>query len=117
MVVEGTPMRNVLIGALLLSSTLSLTANASAEETLCDASATNCRTPLLALIDNEHQGIDVGVWFFKDSRFVSALIRAKDRGVPTRIIMDPRANLQYSANGPLLDQLSAAGIPMRKRTA
>ncbi|MGH9141698.1 MAG: phospholipase D-like domain-containing protein, partial [Vicinamibacterales bacterium] len=110
-------MRNVLIGALLLVCGLSLAANASAEETLCDASATNCRVPLISLIDNETQGIDVGVWFFKDSRFVTALINAKHRGVPVRIIMDPRANAQYSANGPLLDKLSAAGIPMRKRTA
>ena len=110
-------MRNVLIGALLFLACLCSSVNAVADEKLCDASATNCRTPLLSLIDNETQGIDVGVWFFKDSRFVTALINARNRGVPVRIIMDPRANAQYSANGPLLDKLAAAGIPMRKRIA
>src|SRR3954447_7213260 len=108
---------HVLIGALLLLASVYPAANASATETLCDASATNCRTQLLSLINNETQGIDVGVWFFKDSRYVTALINAKNRGVPIRIIMDPRANAQYSENGPLLDKLSAAGIPMRKRIA
>ena len=33
----------------------------------------DCRAPLLDLINNETQGIDVGVWFFKDDRFVTAL--------------------------------------------
>ncbi|HXI26945.1 MAG TPA: phosphatidylserine/phosphatidylglycerophosphate/cardiolipin synthase family protein, partial [Vicinamibacterales bacterium] len=84
---------------------------------MCDASAENCRTPLIDLINNETQGIDVGVWFFKDDRFVTALVNAKKRGVPMRIIMDPRANATYAANGPELDKLSAAGIPMRKRIA
>src|SRR5690349_15963795 len=55
---------------------------AGAAERLCDASAENCRTPLIDLINNEHQGIDVGVWFFKDDRFVTALVNAKNRGVP-----------------------------------
>jgi len=112
-----THARNLLTGCLLVTAALSLPLNASAEEKLCDASSTDCRAPLLALINNEHQGIDVGVWFFKDSRFITALINAKNRGVPVRIIMDPRANAQYSENGPLLDKLSAAGIPMRKRIA
>jgi phosphatidylserine/phosphatidylglycerophosphate/cardiolipin synthase-like enzyme len=109
--------RSVPVGSLLVTAALFHPANASAEEKLCDASATDCRAPLLALIKNEQQGIDVGVWFFKDSRFVTALINAKSRGAPIRIIMDPRANAQYPENGPLLDKLSAAGIPMRKRIA
>jgi phosphatidylserine/phosphatidylglycerophosphate/cardiolipin synthase-like enzyme len=33
------------------------------------------------------------------------------------MLMDPRANLTYPANGPLLQKLKDAGIPMRKRTA
>ena len=91
---------------------------ASAQETLCDASAENCRDPLLIkLIDNEKVGIDVGVWFFKDDRYRSALLRAKSRGVRIRILMDTRANAQYAANGPILESLKNAGIPMRTRTA
>lgn len=91
--------------------------SAQAQEVLCDSSAENCRIPLISLIDNEHIGIDVGVWFFKDDRYVSALIRAKDRGIRIRILMDTRANATYPLNGPALDRLQAAGIPMRRRIA
>ncbi|MCU1385943.1 MAG: hypothetical protein JWL71_4640 [Acidobacteria bacterium] len=110
-------MRTFTISALLLAAGLCSAVSASAEEKLCDASSTNCRTTLTALIDHETQGIDVGVWFFKDDRIVTALVNAKKRGVPMRIIMDPRANATYAANGPALDRLSTAGIPMRKRIA
>ena len=65
-------MRNVTIWALLLLAIVCSAVDASAEETLCDASSTNCRTSLITLINNETQGIDVGVWFFKDSRFTTA---------------------------------------------
>src|SRR4051812_37073092 len=109
--------RSLLISALLFAATMCAATNAKATETLCDASVHNCRVPLINLINNETQGIDVGVWFFKDSRYVTALINAWNRGVPIRIIMDPRANAQYSENKPLFDKLQAAGIPMRKRTA
>src|SRR5437870_6184208 len=96
---------------------ITVAAPALAQETLCDTSVENCRIPLVALIKNERVGIDVGVWFFKDTRIVDELINAWHRGVPVRILMDPRANLTYPANAPLLGRLKAAGIPMRKRTA
>ena len=99
---------------MLCAAALSVATTAHAKETLCDASAENCRIPLIDLINNETQGIDVGVWFFKDDRFVTALVNAWKRGVPMRIIMDPRANATYAANGPELDKLRLAGIPMRK---
>ena len=71
-----------------------------AEERLCDASAVNCRTNqgkgLLDLINAETQAIDVGVWFFKDYRFVTGLLNAKKRGVAIRIIMDPPRFLALS---------------------
>src|SRR3954462_952609 len=101
--------------ARLFTAAFSVASTAQAAERLCDASAENCRTPLIDLINNETQGIDVGVWFFKDDRFVTVLVNAKKRGVPMRIIMDPRANATYAANGPELDKLAAAGIPMGKR--
>src|SRR5580765_5702902 len=111
------PMRKVMLSALLLAAAMCSAVSASAEEKLCDASSTNCRIPLISLIDNETQGIDVGYWFIKDYRYVTALENAKKRGVPIRIIMDPRANVQYSENQPAEDRLKAAGIPMRKRIA
>jgi phosphatidylserine/phosphatidylglycerophosphate/cardiolipin synthase-like enzyme len=110
-------IKRALAALLFTATSFSLASTAQAAERLCDASVENCRTPLIDLINNETQGIDVGVWFFKDDRFVTALVNAKKRGVPMRIIMDPRANATYPANGPELDKLSAAGIPMRKRIA
>ena len=92
-------------------------------ERVCDASSENCRngTPekpgLVDLINTEMQGLDVGVWFWKDHRIVTALVNAKNRGVAIRIIMDPRANDSFPTNSGALDRLAAAGIPMRKRIA
>jgi phosphatidylserine/phosphatidylglycerophosphate/cardiolipin synthase-like enzyme len=108
-------MRQSVLGALLL--VITVTPGALAQEKLCDTSVDNCRIPLVSLIRNERIGIDVGVWFFKDTRIVDELIKARQRGVPIRMLMDVRANLTYPANGPLLAKLKAAGIPMRRRTA
>ena len=43
----------------------------------------------------------------------NAIIRRHQAGVPVRIIVEPRANLKFPMNQPLLDQFRAAGIPMR----
>ena len=101
------------VAAAVIALGLFAPARSDAAERLCDASAENCRTPLIDLINNEHQGIDIGVWFWKDDRFVTAIVNAKNRGVPIRIIMDPRANATYPTNKAELDKLQAAGIPMR----
>jgi phosphatidylserine/phosphatidylglycerophosphate/cardiolipin synthase-like enzyme len=84
---------------------------------LCDASAENCRIPLINLINNEQVGIDVGVWFFKDDRYVTALVNAQKRGVRIRMLMDTRANASYPENVAEFDKLIVAGVPMRRRTA
>ena len=34
-------------------------------------------------------------------------------GVPVRVLVDPRANTNFAGNGAVLEQLKAAGIPMR----
>ena len=112
--------RCAFIAFLFLVAFLS-SSTAHAEERVCDASAANCRTNqgqgLLDLINKETQAIDVGVWFWKDYRYVTALVNAKKRGVAIRMIMDPRANASYPTNQGALNELAAAGIPMRKRTA
>jgi hypothetical protein len=61
--------------------------------------------------------VDVGLWFMEDARWANALIAAKNRGVKVRILMDTQANAQHDLNGPLMNQMAAAGIPMRNRTA
>ena len=90
---------------------------AQALDQLCDTAYENCRTPLLNLIKNETVAIDVGMWFMEDGRFSAELVKRKQAGVPIRILMDPRSNIQHPAQPAILDQLAGAGIPMRNRTA
>jgi hypothetical protein len=92
-------------------------ARAQGLERLCDSSFTNCRTEVLERIRAEHVGIDVAAWFFEDSRFSNELIKRWQAGVRVRVVIDPRANVQHPVNGPILDQMAAAGIPMRHRIA
>jgi hypothetical protein len=42
---------------------------ANALERLCDPSFENCRNDIITRIRAEAVGIDVGTWFFEDSRF------------------------------------------------
>ena len=83
-----------------------------AQERLCDPSFEDCRTSLWALIDAETVGIDVAFWFMQDTSLATKLINRHKAGVPVRVIVDPRGN-SNDGNGPILDQLRAAGIPMR----
>jgi phosphatidylserine/phosphatidylglycerophosphate/cardiolipin synthase-like enzyme len=89
-------------------------APASALERLCDPSFEDCRGPLLSLIANEKVGIDLGFWFMEDARYTAALIKRFQAGVPVRVLVDPRANVNNPANGSRLKELADAGIPMRK---
>jgi phosphatidylserine/phosphatidylglycerophosphate/cardiolipin synthase-like enzyme len=107
------PGRAALIGAVMLA-VLPLS-RATAADRFCDASNTDCRAQLLALINNERVGIDVGFWFMEDSRFYLALINRFKAGVPVRIIMDSRANPNYPLNVNAVTALKDAGIPMREK--
>jgi hypothetical protein len=71
----------------------------------------------MKLIANERQGIDVAFWFMQDQRYVTALILRHQAGVPVRVLVDPRAGLTKKLNQQMLDQLRAAGIPMRNKAA
>ena len=101
---------------LVLFSTIGV-GRAHAMEQLCDSSFQNCRTQLINLIQAENVEIDVGLWFMEDARYSSAIIARWQAGVPVRILMDPRANAGNQYNGPIMQQFSDAGVPMRKRTA
>lgn len=94
-----------------------LSVNVQAQERLCDSSFEDCRAPLWALIDAETVGIDVAFWFMQDTSFATKLINRHKAGVPVRVIVDPRANAENAGNGEILDQLKAAGIPMRFKLA
>ncbi|HET9530950.1 MAG TPA: phospholipase D-like domain-containing protein, partial [Blastocatellia bacterium] len=99
----------------LALAVFSISSPAAAQERLCDPAYEDCRTPLLNLIRNETVGIDVAFWFMEDSRYATELIRRHNAGVPIRVIIDPRANSTYPFNATMLNDLAAAGIPMRKR--
>ena len=88
---------------------------ANATETLCDVSYQNCRTPLLALIQNEKIEIDVAYWFMDDQNLASALIKRKQAGVKIRILMDTRADDPHPSDALVLGEFVSAGIPMRER--
>ncbi|MFN2531074.1 MAG: IPT/TIG domain-containing protein [Pyrinomonadaceae bacterium] len=85
----------------------------SAQDRLCDTAFEDCRTPLWSLIDHENVGIDVAFWFMQDQSISNKIIARFQAGVPVRVIIDPRANPSYAGNQQILDQIQAAGIPMR----
>ena len=99
---------------LVLSLLLVITAPALGQDRLCDTAFEDCREPIWQLIDNETVGIDVAFWFMDDTSYVPKLINKFNSGVPVRVLVDPRANLTHPINTQVLDQLAAAGIPMRK---
>ncbi len=99
------------------AAALLFTARADALERICDPAYENCRTPLLALIDNEQIGIDVAFWFMEDARYSAALIRRFQAGVPVRVIFDSEAVPSTGPRREILDDLIAAGIPLRDKTS
>jgi len=111
-----SPLRHVRISILLLCGLLLWCSPVQAAESLCDAAFQDCRTPIINLIRNEKVRIDVSFWFMEDSRYSSELIKRWQAGVPVRVMMDTEANVTYPNNKPILDQLKAAGIPMREKT-
>jgi phosphatidylserine/phosphatidylglycerophosphate/cardiolipin synthase-like enzyme len=102
--------------ALLILVSVAVPRSAAALERLCDPSFEDCRTEILELIGKEQVEILVGAWFFEDSRFSNDLAkRAREDGLSVRVLADPRATPAHPNNGPILDQLAGAGIPIRKR--
>ncbi|MGB2714071.1 MAG: Ig-like domain-containing protein, partial [Vicinamibacterales bacterium] len=96
-------------------ATLFLAGTARAQDRLCDPGNEDCRDILISIIRAEQVGIDVAFWFMEEDWFADELIKKWQANVPVRIIVDSRANSTYPKNGPILDKLAAAGIPMRER--
>jgi HKD family nuclease len=92
-------------------------AQAQMQDRLCDTELEDCRAPLLNLIYNERQGIDVAFWFMTDARYTNALVKKFQEGVPVRVIMDERANVSKPKNTTYLQQLRDAGLPMRQKNS
>ena len=100
-----------------LLASLFLVPSSRAAERLCDVSFEDCRAPLLAMINNETIAIDTAFWFSDDPRFPDALIKAQQRGVKVRVLMDTRAEDAHPSNTAILQTLLNANIPMRERVA
>ena len=105
---RGQSLRALVFAVLMLAAS-----RTQAQERLCDPAFEDCRTPLWNLIDAETVGIDVAFWFMQDSSYATKLINRFKAGVHVRVLVDPRANTNFPGNGAVLDQLKAAGIPMR----
>src|SRR5690349_13880570 len=92
---------------------LLLPATAPAQERLCDPSFEDCYSPLLDLVRNENNGLDVAFYMIELPTLADAIIARYQAGVPVRLIVEPRADVKFPMNQPLLDKFQAAGIPMR----
>jgi len=110
-------MTNFAVLFFCLMISLFLVPSSRAAERLCDVSFEDCRAPLLALINNETVAIDTAFWFSDDPRSPNALIKAQQRGVKVRILMDTRSEDAHPSNTTILQTLVNAGIPMRERVA
>src|SRR5690349_15348802 len=88
-------------------------ATSSAQERLCDPSFEDCYSPLLQLVRNENNGLDVAFYMIELPTLADDVIARKNAGVRVRIVVEPRGNLKFPQNQPLIDKLNAAGIPLR----
>ena len=107
-----------LVAAFSLSSAGAQTASAQVlapQDRLCDPAFEDCRADILKYIQQETVQIDMGFWMMTDARYSNELVKAWGRGVKIRLLMDPRCGPGHPACLPQIDQLKAAGIPMRNR--
>src|SRR6185369_5573426 len=84
-----------------------------AQERLCDPSFENCYAQILDLVRKETVGIDIAFYMIELPGLTDEVIARHNAGVPVRLIVEPRGNLKFPMNQPLLDKFKAAGIPMR----
>jgi phosphatidylserine/phosphatidylglycerophosphate/cardiolipin synthase-like enzyme len=89
-------------------------AGAAAQDRMCDPGGEDCRAILIGHIRSEVVAIDVAFWFMEDARYTAELIKKWKAGVPVRVLIDPRANVEYPLNTDRLRELQTAGIPMRQ---
>ena len=85
------------------------------QERMCDPAFEDCRADLLTYIEQETVAIDMAYWMMTDARYSNALVKAWNRGVKIRLLMDPRCAENHAPCTTQNDQLRAAGIPMRAR--
>ena len=85
------------------------------QDRLCDPTYEDCRAEILTYIAQETVAIDMGFWLMTDARYANELVKAFNRGVKIRLLMDPRCGAAHSPCVTQNEQLAAAGLPMRNR--
>ena len=85
----------------------------SAQERLCDPSFEYCYGQIQEWVRNETVGIDMDFYMIELPNLVDDIIARHKAGVRVRIVVEPRANLKFPQNQPLIDKLNAAGVPLR----
>jgi hypothetical protein len=98
-------------------ATLLLAVPFASAEQLCDSAFQDCRAKLLAYINAERVGIDIAFNLWEEPEatrpLLNAVIARKRAGVRVRVIAEPRRNPTNPLNAVVIDQLKAAGIPIR----
>ena len=110
-------LRPIRSGIAVAVIAFAFTAQADAQERLCDNAFEDCRAVILQMIRSERVGIDVSIWFMDDARYSAEIIRRWQAGVPVRVIVDLRADANYPTNAIVRQSLVNAGIPIRYKTS
>ncbi|HEY0367511.1 MAG TPA: hypothetical protein VGC73_13660, partial [Pyrinomonadaceae bacterium] len=76
--------------------------SSSAQERLCDPSFEDCYSPLLQLVNSETAGIDMSFYMIELPGLADAIIARYRAGVPVRLVVEPRGNLKFPMNQPIL---------------
>ncbi len=71
--------------------------------------------PVVDAIDNAHSSIKMTIYHLTNTKIVSSLIAAKQRGVSIQVIMD-QSSLKNVKNQAIFDQLTAGGVSAVKST-
>lgn len=111
-------MKNILLAvALCLSAgvpTAALAADAAPVVTIENAFSPDggAEALVLKVIDGAASSIRLAAYSFSSPHVVEALLRARQRGVDVRVLVDARRNARKNSRV-ALDRLAAAGIPTR----
>jgi len=107
--------KRLAVSLALAASSLGLHARAAAADSVCEARLTECRSGLIAYVNRETIGLDIGMEEMTDPSIADAVIARFQAHVPVRVIVEPRRNATEPRNATILAKLKAAGIPMRYR--
>lgn len=71
------------------------------------------RSYIIDAIDNAKESVDLEVYILSDSKIISALINAKNRGAVVRVILEESPYLGYGANKETKNKLAHYGVDVK----